>query len=171
VVGAPWLVAGLFPGLADPPLAVSAVRAIAASLVFIGIAGYFAAALRAQLVLRPSGADQHRHERGDHRAGAAGPPPVGVLAAVLAPPSSSTDAAGPAAGVPPTHRTPERPRLSADLRLGAFLPIVSFIAIGQSQVFVERSVAAHLVAGHHHRLNYVQKIGQEFTAAALSWPW
>jgi len=80
---------------------------------------------------------------------------------------SSTDAAGPAAGVRRHIGLPKRPRLSADLRLGAFLPIVSFIAIGQSQVFVERSVAAHLVAGTITRLNYVQKIGQEFTAAAL----
>jgi putative peptidoglycan lipid II flippase len=168
VVGAPWLVAGLFPGLADPPLAVSAVRTIAASLVFIGIAGYFAAALRAQLVYGPPALINIAMNVGiiglvllAHRE-------WGVLAAVL---GATVGAALMLLVQLPAFRRhiglPKRPRLSADLRLGAFLPIVSFIAIGQSQVFVERSVAAHLVAGTITRLNYVQKIGQEFTAAAL----
>ena len=168
MVTAPWLVAGLFPGLADAPLAVSAVRTIAASLVFIGIAGYFAAALRAQLVYGPPALINIAMNVGiiglvlmAHRR-------WGVLAAVLG--ATAGAALMPLVQLPAFRRhigLPKRPRLSADLRLGTFLPIVSLIAIGQSQVFVERSVAAQLVAGTITRLSYVQKIGQEFTAAAL----
>ena len=121
VITAPWLVAGLFPGLADPPLAVRAVRTIAASLVFIGIAGYFAAALRAQLIYGPPALINIAMNVGiiglvllAHRQ-------WGVVAAVL---GATVGAALMLLVQLPAFRRhiglPKRPRLSAGLRLGAF---------------------------------------------------
>lgn len=158
---APWLVMLLAPGLSNPALAVASVRAISASVVFIGIAGYFVAALRAHLVYGPPALVTVAMNVGivglvlmAHRE-------LGVLAAVLG--ATLGSALMVAVQLPAFVRhvgLPRRINRTGVVAIGTVAPIAVYILLRQGQVFVERWVASWLQPGTITHLNYVQKIGQ-----------
>lgn len=176
VVSAPWLVPALAPGLVNVTLGVAAMRTIAVSVVFVGAAGYFAAALRSHLIYGPPAMLRVALNVGIIGVMVLGHRPVGVLAAVLGAVIGS--ALMVAVQLPAFVRRvglPRRPIRGGGVAISMFLPIAAYILMRQSQVFVERFVASSLAPGSITHLNYVQKIAQvpstlAFILAVVTFP-
>jgi putative peptidoglycan lipid II flippase len=167
-LGAPWLVRLLAPGLVDPALGVNAMRIISVSVLFIGIAGYFVAALRAHLVYGPPAFVTVAMNVGIIGVILLGHTWWGVLAAVIG--ASVGSALMVAVQLPAFIRRVGlvwRPIRGGGLALTAFMPIAAYILLRQSQVFVERFVGSELSPGTISHLNYAQKIGQVPSTLAL----
>ncbi|MFJ2111488.1 murein biosynthesis integral membrane protein MurJ [Streptomyces sp. NPDC087850] len=173
IATAPWVVALLAPGLDEPGLAVDCTRLTATCAFTYGLAGYCSAALRAHgsfvapaaiyiasnvgiittmLAVRGSGA------RDDGvRTAAAGVVIGGVLMVLIQLPElwrklRKRQFAAPAS----------RKALAAgsSVALGLIAPVIVFAAGRQSQVLIERFLAAPLPAGAISHLNYAQKVAQ-----------
>ncbi|MFJ7190865.1 murein biosynthesis integral membrane protein MurJ [Streptomyces bacillaris] len=173
MVGAPWVVGVLAPGLADPGLAVDCTRLTAVTVLTFGITGYFSAALRAHRSFLPPAGVYVAYNIGI----------IGMTLALHAVWGVRAAAAGVAVGsllmiltqLPTFLRLLPLawPRLRRPVRLGrravrtapllgmtVLAPIVVFVVSRQSQVLVERFLASTLPAGAISHLNYAQKVAQ-----------
>ncbi|MFJ3171588.1 murein biosynthesis integral membrane protein MurJ [Streptomyces roseus] len=172
VVAAPLVVAVLAPGLPDPALAVECTRMTALTVLSFGIAGYFSAALRAHRSFVPPAAIYVSYNIGiigtmialhavwGVRAAAAGVAAGGLLMVLVQLPSFVRNVGfGPsrAKGAPRSQRDRDRPTLIA---FGLIAPVIFFAVFRQSQVLVERFLAASLPSGAISHLNYAQKVAQ-----------
>ncbi|TDU77719.1 lipid II flippase MurJ [Streptomyces sp. KS 21] len=172
VVAAPLVVAVLAPGLPDPDLAVECTRMTALTVLSFGIAGYFSAALRAHRSFVPPAAIYVSYNVGiigtmvalhaawGVRAAAAGVAVGGLLMALVQLPAFIRNVGfGPsrAKGAPRSQRDRDRPTLMA---FGLIAPVIFFAVFRQSQVLVERFLAASLPPGAISHLNYAQKVAQ-----------
>ncbi|MFJ7998585.1 lipid II flippase MurJ [Streptomyces sp. NPDC096310] len=187
VVCAPWAVAVLAPGLPEPGLAVDCTRLTATSIFTYGVAGYCSAALRAHgSFLAPAAIYVASNvgiistmllagaETGVRAAGA-GVAVGGVFMVLIQlpalwnrlterrppsghePPSAPVPATAAAAA---TAGTTAPARLTSPVALGLLVPVIAFALSRQSQVLVERFLAAPLPAGAISHLNYAQKVAQ-----------
>ncbi|MEU4549670.1 lipid II flippase MurJ [Nonomuraea dietziae] len=158
--GAPWLVALLAPGIADPELAVRCMRLTSVTILMFGMAGYLSAALRTHHAFGPPAAISVAYNLGiiavlwvfqDHgvSAAAAGVA-LGAMGMVLIQAPAFVRRLG----------RPRRPTRRMLLPLGAFLPIAAYTLERQGQVFVERFAGSSLAEGSISHLNYAQKIAQ-----------
>ncbi|MFD9077769.1 murein biosynthesis integral membrane protein MurJ [Streptomyces erythrochromogenes] len=174
VVAAPAVVAVLAPGLPDPALAVECTRLTALTVLSFGIAGYFSAALRAHRSFLPPAAIYVSYNIGiiatmvtlhtlwGVRAAAAGVAVGGLLMALVQLPAFIRNVGfGPPrakrAAAPRSQRDRDRPTLIA---FGVIAPVILFAVFRQSQVLVERFLAASLPSGAISHLNYAQKVAQ-----------
>jgi putative peptidoglycan lipid II flippase len=165
---APWLITVLAPGLKDPALGVSAMRIIAVSVLFIGIAGYMVAALRSHLVYGPPAMITTAMNVGIIGCMLALHQRIGVLSAVVG--AAVGSALMVAVQVPAFMRRvglPRRVLRGGGMAFAAFVPIAGYILARQAQVFVERFVASSLAPGTITQLNYAQKIAQVPSILAL----
>ncbi|MEV2271399.1 lipid II flippase MurJ [Nonomuraea africana] len=158
--GAPWLVALLTPGIADPELAVRCMRLTSVTVLMFGLAGYLSAALRAQHAFGPPAAITMAYNLGiiaclwtfqevGVSAAAVGVA-LGAMGMVLIQAPAFVKRCG----------RPRRPARRMLLPLGAFVPIAAFTLERQGQVLVERFVGSSLPEGSISHLNYAQKIAQ-----------
>ncbi|WSI35834.1 virulence factor MviN [Streptomyces sp. NBC_01341] len=168
VLGAPWAVAVLAPGLDDPRLAVDCTRLTAVTVLTFGVTGYFSAALRAHgRFLAPAGVyiaynigiiavTLALHSVWGVRAAAAGVA-FGSLLMILTLLPTFVRLMPRRGGAPPAAARRERSTL-----LGATVlaPVVLFVVSRQSQVLVERFLASSLPDGAISHLNYAQKVAQ-----------
>ncbi|WP_424213276.1 murein biosynthesis integral membrane protein MurJ [Streptomyces sp. BI20] len=172
VLAAPVVVGVLAPGLPDPELAIRCTRLTALTVLTFGVAGYFSAALRAHRSFLPPaaiyvaynvgiiGAVFALHAAWGVRAAAAGVAVGGLLMILVQLPAFVRHV-----GLPTRRRRPprgeqrdrDRPTLMA---LGLIAPVILFAVFRQSQVLVERFLAAALPAGAISHLNYAQKVAQ-----------
>ncbi|MFJ7271836.1 murein biosynthesis integral membrane protein MurJ [Streptomyces sp. NPDC099050] len=172
VVAAPLVVGVLAPGLPDPGLAVECTRLTALTVLSFGVAGYFSAALRAHRSFVPPAAIYVSYNVGiigtmvalhalwGVRAAAAGVAVGGVLMVLVQLPAFIRNVGfGPprAKGAPRSQRDRDRPTLIA---FGVIAPVIFFAVFRQSQVLVERFLAAGLPPGAISHLNYAQKVAQ-----------
>ncbi|WP_327384850.1 lipid II flippase MurJ [Streptomyces sp. NBC_01207] len=173
VVAAPAVVAVLAPGLPDPALAVECTRLTALTVLSFGIAGYFSAALRAhRSFLSPAaiyvsynvgiiGTMVALHTLWGVRAAAAGVAVGGLLMVLVQLPAFVRNVGfGPPRAkkaAPRSQRDRDRPTLIA---FGVIAPVIFFAVFRQSQVLVERFLAASLPPGAISHLNYAQKVAQ-----------
>ncbi|MEU9232112.1 lipid II flippase MurJ [Streptomyces subrutilus] len=172
VVAAPLVVAVLAPGLPDPELAVECTRLTALTVISFGIAGYFSAALRAHRSFVPPAAIYVSYNVGiigtmvalhtlwGVRAAAAGVAAGGLLMVLVQLPAFIRNVGfGPprAKGAPRSQRDRDRPTLIA---FAVIAPVIFFAVFRQSQVLVERFLAASLPPGAISHLNYAQKVAQ-----------
>ncbi|MFD9543924.1 lipid II flippase MurJ [Streptomyces sp. NPDC060022] len=171
VLGAPWVVKILAPGLSDPGLAVECTRLTAVTVLTFGVTGYFSAALRAHgRFLAPAGVyiaynigiigmTLALHSVWGVRAAAAGVAVGSLLMILTQLPTFArllTRRRVPR-GVGPR---PAREGLSPLLGATVLAPVVLFVVGRQSQVFVERFLASSLSDGAISHLNYAQKVAQ-----------
>ncbi|MFH8435601.1 murein biosynthesis integral membrane protein MurJ [Streptomyces sp. NPDC018007] len=173
VLGAPWVVGVLAPGLADPRLAVDCTRLTAVTVLTFGITGYFSAALRAhRSFLPPAGVyvaynigiiatTLALHAVWGVRAAAAGVA-IGSVLMILAQLPVFLRLAPPGRPRPPrSGRIGKRPaRTAPPLGFAVLAPVILFVVGRQSQVLVERFLASTLPAGAISHLNYAQKVAQ-----------
>ncbi|MGZ9931454.1 murein biosynthesis integral membrane protein MurJ [Streptomyces sp. NC-S4] len=175
IVAAPAVVAVLAPGLPDPALAVECTRLTALTVLSFGIAGYFSAALRAHRSFLPPAAIYVSYNIGiigtmvalhtlwGVRAAAAGVAVGGFLMALVQLPAFVRNVgfgrprAKKAAPRSRPDRGRDRPTLIA---FGVIAPVIFFAVFRQSQVLVERFLAASLPPGAISHLNYAQKVAQ-----------
>ncbi|WP_435867560.1 murein biosynthesis integral membrane protein MurJ [Streptomyces xanthophaeus] len=175
VLAAPLVVAVLAPGLPDPELAVQCTRLTALTVLSFGIAGYFSAALRAHRSFVPPAAIYVSYNVGiigtmlalhtlwGVRAAAAGVAVGGLLMVLVQLPAFIRNVGfGPTraafvSGAPRSQRDRDRPTLIA---FGVIAPVIFFAVFRQSQVLVERFLAASLQPGAISHLNYAQKVAQ-----------
>ncbi|MFD9373621.1 lipid II flippase MurJ, partial [Streptomyces sp. NPDC060020] len=172
IVAAPAVVAVLAPGLPDPELAVQCTRMTALTVISFGIAGYFSAALRAHRSFVPPAAIYVSYNVGiigtmvalnalwGVRAAAAGVAVGGLLMVLVQLPAFIRNVGfGPprAKRAPRSQRDRDRPTLIA---FGVIAPVIFFAVFRQSQVLVERFLAASLPPGAISHLNYAQKVAQ-----------
>ncbi|MFF5446868.1 murein biosynthesis integral membrane protein MurJ [Streptomyces sp. NPDC012888] len=171
VVAAPLVVGVLAPGLADPRLAVECTRLTALTVVSFGIAGYFSAALRAHRSFLPPaaiyvsynvgiiGTMVALHQAWGVRAAALGVACGGLLMVLVQLPAFVRNVGfGPTrARASRAQRDRDRPTLIA---FGVIAPVIFFAVFRQSQVLVERFLAASLPPGAISHLNYAQKVAQ-----------
>ncbi|MGW6742601.1 lipid II flippase MurJ [Streptomyces sp. NPDC055025] len=169
IAAAPWVVAVLAPGLPEPRLAVDCTRLTATCAFTFGMAGYCSAALRAHgSFLAPAMIYAVYNtaiittmlvvtDRWGVRAAAAGVALGGVLMVLVQVPFlwrrlterrpvADSAAKGEGSGPPVT--------------LALLAPVVVFALSRQSQVLIERFLAAPLPAGAISHLNYAQKVAQ-----------
>jgi putative peptidoglycan lipid II flippase len=178
-LGAPLMVRFLAPGLAEPDSAVQMVRIVACTVLFIGLAGYVGASLRAHQVFGIPAAVYVAYN-------------VGILACILilAPRLDIYSAAlGLALGsllmlavqVPAFLRKEGLPRLSFKVdrtlayELAAFVPVGMFSLGRHAQVYVERFLGSFLDPGAISKLHYAARVGQfpmfaAITVAIVSFP-
>ncbi|GAA3380403.1 lipid II flippase MurJ [Streptomyces racemochromogenes] len=172
IVAAPLVVGVLAPGLPDPELAVQCTRMTALTVITFGIAGYFSAALRAHRSFLPPAAIYVSYNVGiigtmvalhtlwGVRAAAAGVAAGGLLMVLVQLPAFIRNvgfAPSRAKGAPRSQRDRDRPTLIA---FGVIAPVIFFAVFRQSQVLVERFLAASLPPGAISHLNYAQKVAQ-----------
>ncbi|WTV43935.1 virulence factor MviN [Streptomyces sp. NBC_00040] len=173
VVAAPAVVSVLAPGLPDPALAVECTRFTALTVLSFGIAGYFSAALRAHRSFLPPAAIYVSYNVGiigtmvalhalwGVRAAAAGVAVGGLFMALVQLPAfvRNVGFGQPRAKktAPRSQRDRDRPTLIA---FGVIAPVIFFAVFRQSQVLVERFLAASLPPGAISHLNYAQKVAQ-----------
>ncbi|MEU7551738.1 lipid II flippase MurJ [Streptomyces sp. NPDC044571] len=185
IVAAPLVVGVLAPGLPDPGLAVECTRLTALTVLSFGVAGYFSAALRAHRSFVPPAAIYVSYNVGiistmialhalwGVRAAAAGVAVGGLLMVLVQLPAyvrnvgfgtsragrrrSGPDRAAVPRGAPRSQRDRDRPTL---LAFGLIAPVILFAVCRQSQVLVERFLAASLPPGAISHLNYAQKVAQ-----------
>ncbi|MFJ5547821.1 lipid II flippase MurJ [Streptomyces sp. NPDC093225] len=172
MAAAPLVVAALAPGLPDPRLAVQCTRLTALTVLTFGIAGYFSAGLRAHRSFLPPAAIYVAYNTGI----------IGTMLALHAAWGVRAAAAGVAVGgalmvlvqLPGflRHVGLVRPRIGRRARaardgarptllaLGTLAPVIIFAVSRQSQVLVERFLAASLPPGAISHLNYAQKVAQ-----------
>ncbi|MFF4182110.1 murein biosynthesis integral membrane protein MurJ [Streptomyces sp. NPDC001691] len=172
IVAAPAVVAVLAPGLPRPDLAVDCTRLTATCVFTFGLTGYCSAALRGHGRFLAPASIYVAYNVGiiallllfggawGVRAAAAGVALGGVLMVLVQLPAlwRSWRRREPAV-VLPAARRPARPTAQA-LRLALVAPVVVFALSRQSQVLVERFLAAPLPAGAISHLNYAQKVAQ-----------
>lgn len=183
MLAAPWVVALLAPGLPDTQLAVDCTRLTATCAFSFGIAGYCSAALRAHGSFVPPAMIYVAYNIGiiatmlllsarlGVRAAAAGVAVGGVLMVLVQAPvvlrrlrerrataDPAPDPAPDAAPEPPCEQPggAGRPLVA----LGLLAPVIVFALTRQSQVLIERFLAAPLPAGAISHLNYAQKVAQ-----------
>ncbi|MGW1766075.1 murein biosynthesis integral membrane protein MurJ [Streptomyces sp. NPDC002073] len=173
VLAAPLVVAVLAPGLPDPGLAVQCTRLTALTVLTFGIAGYFSAGLRAHRSFLPPAAIYVAYNVGiigtmltlhsvwGVRAAAAGVAVGGLLMIVVQLPGFLRHVGF---GNPAGHRAARRHERDRDrptlLAFGVLAPVIIFAVCRQSQVLVERFLAASLEPGAISHLNYAQKVAQ-----------
>ncbi|MEV8532818.1 lipid II flippase MurJ [Streptomyces sp. NPDC051211] len=172
IVAAPLVVAMLAPGLPDPGLAVQCTRLTALTVLTFGIAGYFSAALRAHRSFLPPaaiyvsynvgiiGTMVALHQLWGVRAAALGVACGGLLMVLIQLPAFIRNVGfGPSRtkGASRAQRDRDRPTLIA---FGMIAPVIFFAVFRQSQVLVERFLAASLPPGAISHLNYAQKVAQ-----------
>ncbi|MEU4728156.1 lipid II flippase MurJ [Streptomyces sp. NPDC023588] len=173
VVAAPAVVAVLAPGLPDPALAVECTRMTALTVLSFGVAGYFSAALRAHRSFVPPAAIYVSYNVGiigtmlalhrlwGVRAAAAGVAVGGLLMVLVQLPAFIRNVGFGARRAkrtaPRSQRDRDRPTLIA---FGVIAPVIFFAVFRQSQVLVERFLAASLPPGAISHLNYAQKVAQ-----------
>ncbi|MFD4870392.1 lipid II flippase MurJ [Streptomyces sp. NPDC058412] len=172
IMAAPAVVAVLAPGLPDPELAIQCTRMTALTVISFGIAGYFSAALRAHRSFVPPAAIYVSYNVGiigtmvalnavwGVRAAAAGVAVGGLLMVLVQLPAFIRNVGfGPprAKRAPRSQRDRDRPTLIA---FGVIAPVIFFAVFRQSQVLVERFLAASLPPGAISHLNYAQKVAQ-----------
>ncbi|WP_030207078.1 murein biosynthesis integral membrane protein MurJ [Streptomyces sp. NRRL S-87] len=178
MAAAPLVVAALAPGLPDPRLAVQCTRLTALTVLTFGIAGYFSAGLRAHRSFLPPAAIYLAYNTGiigtmlalhaawGVRAAAAGVAVGGALMVLVQLPGflRHVGLVGPRIGS--RARRTRRLRVAPDgarptlLALGTLAPVIIFAVSRQSQVLVERFLAASLPPGAISHLNYAQKVAQ-----------
>ncbi|MFF2523800.1 murein biosynthesis integral membrane protein MurJ [Streptomyces liangshanensis] len=169
VAAAPWVVAALAPGLPEPQVAVDCTRLTATCAFSMGLAGYMSAALRAHgSFVAPAMIYASYNvgiittmlllsDRLGVRAAAAGVAAGGVLMVLVQ---------GPALWRrlkerrPVTGREPKNAPRVPPVALGLLAPVIVFALSRQSQVLIERFLAAPLPAGAISHLNYAQKVAQ-----------
>ncbi|MER5222585.1 murein biosynthesis integral membrane protein MurJ [Streptomyces flaveus] len=186
--GAPYLVEVLAPGLPDPRLAVDCTRLTGTCVLTFGLAGYCSAALRAHRRFVAPAAIYVAYNtavitamfvlggRWGVRAAAIGVAVGGLLmvltqlpsflgqlrrrpAALGTTPTDAPNATDPAApGDPADPEDPAPDRRAVNLAL--FGTVLLFALCRQSQVLIERFLAAPLPAGTISHLNYAQKVAQ-----------
>ncbi|MFD7627929.1 murein biosynthesis integral membrane protein MurJ [Streptomyces sp. NPDC059851] len=172
VVIAPLVVSVLAPGLPDPGLAVECTRLTALTVLSFGLAGYFSAALRAHRSFVPPAAIYVSYNVGiigtmlalhtvwGVRAAAAGVAAGGLLMILVQLPAFIRNVGfgqTRAKDAPRSQRDRDRPTLIA---LAVIAPVICFAVFRQSQVLVERFLAASLPPGAISHLNYAQKVAQ-----------
>ncbi|MFJ7261995.1 murein biosynthesis integral membrane protein MurJ [Streptomyces globosus] len=172
VFAAPLVVSVLAPGLPDPHLAVECTRLTSLTVLTFGVAGYFSAALRAHRSFVPPAAIYVSYNVGiigtmialhrmwGVRAAAAGVAAGGLLMVLVQLPAFVRRVGfGPprVRGAARIRRDRDRPTL---LALGLIAPVICFAVFRQSQVLVERFLAASLPPGAISHLNYAQKVAQ-----------
>ncbi|GGT08680.1 MULTISPECIES: murein biosynthesis integral membrane protein MurJ [Streptomyces] len=172
VFAAPLVVSVLAPGLPDPQLAVECTRLTSLTVLTFGVAGYFSAALRAHRTFVPPAAIYVSYNVGiigtmialhrlwGVRAAAAGVAAGGLLMVLVQLPAFVRRVGfGPprVRGAARSRRDRDRPTL---LALGLIAPVICFAVFRQSQVLVERFLAASLPPGAISHLNYAQKVAQ-----------
>ncbi|WP_328318706.1 murein biosynthesis integral membrane protein MurJ [Streptomyces sp. NBC_00388] len=178
VLGAPVIVELLAPGLPEPAVAVACTRLTALTVLSFGVTGFLSAALRAHRSYLPPAAIYVAYNVGiivtmvvlhslwGVRAAAAGVA-AGSFLMVLAqlPAFVRHLAVRPAGPAQPDAAPPDRPAgrpalLGRALGLGVLAPVVLFTVCRQSQVLIERFLAASLPVGSISHLNYAQKVAQ-----------
>ncbi|MCB5182259.1 murein biosynthesis integral membrane protein MurJ, partial [Streptomyces antimicrobicus] len=172
VVAAPVVVGLLAPGLPDPELAVQCTRMTALTVLTFGIAGYFSAALRAHRSFLPPAAIYVSYNVGiiatmvvlhalwGVRAAAAGVACGGLLMVLVQLPAFIRNVGfGPPRARAASRRVRDRDRPTL-LAFGMIAPVIFFAVFRQSQVLVERFLAASLPPGAISHLNYAQKVAQ-----------
>ncbi|MDQ1029161.1 putative peptidoglycan lipid II flippase [Streptomyces umbrinus] len=165
IVGAPYLVEALAPGLPEPGLATDCTRLTATCVLSFGLAGYCSAALRAhRRFLAPAtiyvaynagiiAAMLLLGERWGVRSAAAGVAAGGCLMVAVQLPSlrrllrSRPSVSGGGVEVHP-------------MNLALISSVLLFAMCRQSQVLIERFLASTLPAGAISHLNYAQKVAQ-----------
>ncbi|MEU0280260.1 lipid II flippase MurJ [Streptomyces sp. NPDC006195] len=175
VATAPWVVAVLAPGLPEPGLAVDCTRLTATCAFTFGMAGYCSAALRAHgsftapamiYVAYNAGIITTMlmvSDRWGVRAAAAGVAIGGVLMVLVQLPVlwRRLRARRPVdVTVTVTERGPEDAGGGPTVALALLAPVIVFALSRQSQVLIERFLAAPLPAGAISHLNYAQKVAQ-----------
>ncbi|MGW6306779.1 lipid II flippase MurJ [Streptomyces niveus] len=176
VLAAPWVVALLAPGLPDTQLAVDCTRLTATCAFSFGIAGYCSAALRAHGSFVPPAMIYVAYNIGiiatmlilsdrlGVRAAAAGVAVGGCLMVLVQAPVvlrrlRERRATAERTAPEPSGEQPGgagRPLVA----LGLLAPVIVFALTRQSQVLIERFLAAPLPAGAISHLNYAQKVAQ-----------
>ncbi|MGW2054495.1 lipid II flippase MurJ [Streptomyces sp. NPDC001840] len=169
IAAAPWVVAVLAPGLPEPGLAVDCTRLTATCALTFGMAGYCSAALRAHgsfvapaviYVVYNAGIIATMLAAGDRwgvRAAAAGVALGGVLMVLVQVPSlwqKLTERQKQSGSGAKATRT------GPPVALALLAPVIVFALSRQSQVLIERFLAAPLPAGAISHLNYAQKVAQ-----------
>ncbi|MET9551322.1 lipid II flippase MurJ [Streptomyces sp. NPDC006645] len=186
MMAAPWVVALLAPGLPDTQLAVECTRLTATCAFSFGIAGYCSAALRAHGSFVPPAMIYVAYNIGiiatmltlsdrlGVRAAAAGVAVGGVLMVLVQAPvvlrrlrERRATAERATAERATTERTAHEPSGEQPggagrplVALGLLAPVIVFALTRQSQVLIERFLAAPLPAGAISHLNYAQKVAQ-----------
>ncbi|MFJ8310901.1 MULTISPECIES: murein biosynthesis integral membrane protein MurJ [unclassified Streptomyces] len=172
IAAAPAVVAVLAPGLPRADLAVDCTRLTATCAFTFGLAGYCSAALRGHGRFLAPASIYAAYNVGiialllllgrawGVRAAAAGVALGGALMVLVQLPAlwRSWRRREPAAALPPARR-PDRPTAQA-FRLALVAPAVVFALSRQTQVLIERFLAAPLPAGAISHLNYAQKVAQ-----------
>ncbi|MEU9983277.1 lipid II flippase MurJ [Streptomyces sp. NPDC050856] len=166
-LAAPWLVPALAPGLPRQRLAVDCTRLAATCVLSFALAGYCSAALRAHGRFLAPAAVYVAYNTGiisavvllgpgwGVRAAAAGVAAGGVLMVLVQAPSLWRRLRRPGGGTA-AGAAGARPALL----IGLLAPVIVFAVSRQSQVLVERFLAAPLPAGAISHLNYAQKVAQ-----------
>ncbi|MFE3142089.1 murein biosynthesis integral membrane protein MurJ [Streptomyces scopuliridis] len=173
VAAAPWVVAVLAPGLPEPGLAVDCTRLTATCAFSFGMAGYCSAALRAHgsftapamiYVAYNAGIITTMllvRDRWGVRAAAAGVAIGGVLMVLVqAPVLWRRLRARRPVEVAATDQGPKDAGGGPPVALALLVPVIAFAISRQSQVLIERFLAAPLPAGAISHLNYAQKVAQ-----------
>ncbi|MEU9999771.1 lipid II flippase MurJ [Streptomyces sp. NPDC050848] len=167
ILGAPLLVSALAPGLPDPQLAVDCTRLTATCVLTFALAGYCSAALRAHGSFLPPAAIYVAYNIGI----------IGTIVALREPFGVRAAAAGVAVGgalmvavqapylIRELRRRPAVPQGERGgdgrlLVLGLIAPVIAFTVSRQSQILIERFLAAPLPSGAISHLNYAQKVAQ-----------
>ncbi|MEV7997001.1 lipid II flippase MurJ [Streptomyces sp. NPDC086077] len=167
VVGAPFLVGALAPGLTDPGLAVDCTRLTATCVVTFGLAGYCSAALRAHRRFLAPAAIYVAYNTGiittmlvlsgrwGVRSAALGVAVGGCLMVAVQLPALWRQLRGKSADGLEEDGAAQR-------RMGLALvcAVLLFSLCRQSQVLIERFLASHLDPGAISHLNYAQKVAQ-----------
>ncbi|WP_369259465.1 murein biosynthesis integral membrane protein MurJ [Streptomyces sp. R35] len=167
IVGAPYLVEALAPGLPDPRLAVDCTRLTATCVLSFGLAGYCSAALRAHrrfvapaviYVAYNTGIITAMFVLGGHwgvRSAAVGVAVGGGLMVAVQVPSLWRQL---------RHRGATEAGLGGEearpMDLTLITTVLLFGLCRQSQVVIERFLASSLPAGAISHLNYAQKVAQ-----------
>ncbi|WP_433331202.1 lipid II flippase MurJ [Spirillospora sp. CA-294931] len=175
ILGAPYLVEAITPGLQDPASAVLCVRIAAVTVLTLGIAGFMSATLRAHHCFGPPASIYFAYNAGI----------LAMLAALAAPLGITSAAIGVAVGsaLMVAVQTPAfvrrlrgggapqapapAPAESAFLGVLAVVPVVAYTLIRQGQTLVERFFGSGLAAGSISHLNYAQKVAQVPMVLAL----
>ncbi|MER8067260.1 lipid II flippase MurJ [Streptomyces sp. NPDC094034] len=173
VATAPWVVALLAPGLPEPGLAVDCTRLTATCAFTFGMAGYCSAALRAHgsftapamiYVAYNAGIITTMllvRDRWGVRAAAAGVAIGGALMVLVqAPLLWRRLRARRPVDVTTTGQGPKGAGGGPTVALALLAPVIVFALSRQSQVLIERFLAAPLPAGAISHLNYAQKVAQ-----------
>jgi putative peptidoglycan lipid II flippase len=161
---APVVVAVLGPGLAEPVLAVRCTRVAAATVFFLGLAGYINATLRATGSFLLPTWTYVIYNTGIVAVMVAFQEQLGVYSAAI---GLAVGSAGIVLVLAPAFLKRVRLRtlrLPVDRRLlmglAICLPIVAYSVCRQAQVWVERALASVLDPGAISHLNYAQKVAQ-----------